>query len=83
MEDQIGALGLVLNALVLFSTRYTDASGRPWNNIRPIPPPTDRQPLTRDDGGLAPVFVPMFLSPLLGPRAAGRRSAKSRHNPQG
>ena len=26
MEDQIGALGLVLNALVLFSTRYTDAA---------------------------------------------------------
>ncbi|WP_318782500.1 Tn3 family transposase [Nonomuraea africana] len=26
MEDQIGALGLVLNALVLFTTRYTDAA---------------------------------------------------------
>ncbi|MCW2643025.1 MAG: hypothetical protein JWP76_5331 [Dactylosporangium sp.] len=26
MEDQIGALGLVLNALVLFSTRYMDAA---------------------------------------------------------
>jgi hypothetical protein len=26
MEDQIGALGLVLNALVLFNTRYTDAA---------------------------------------------------------
>jgi hypothetical protein len=25
MEDQIGALGLVLNALVLFNTRYMDA----------------------------------------------------------
>ena len=26
MEDQIGALGLVLNALVLFNTRYMDAA---------------------------------------------------------
>lgn len=26
MEDQIGALGLVLNALVLFTTRYMDAA---------------------------------------------------------
>lgn len=26
MEDQIGALGLVLNALVLFSTRYMDSA---------------------------------------------------------
>lgn len=26
MEDQIGALGLVLNALVLFNTRYLDAA---------------------------------------------------------
>ena len=26
MEDQIGALGLVLNALVLFNTRCTDAA---------------------------------------------------------
>lgn len=26
MEDQIGALGLVLDALVLFNTRYTDAA---------------------------------------------------------
>jgi len=26
MEDQLGALGLVLNALVLFTTRYTDAA---------------------------------------------------------
>ncbi len=26
MEDQIGALGLVLNALVLVTTRYTDAA---------------------------------------------------------
>ncbi|WP_420711761.1 Tn3 family transposase [Streptomyces sp. NRRL B-24720] len=26
MEDQIGALGLVLHALVLFNTRYTDAA---------------------------------------------------------
>ncbi|MFI7034702.1 Tn3 family transposase [Microbispora rosea] len=25
MEDQIGALGLVLNAIVLFNTRYMDA----------------------------------------------------------
>ncbi|GAA1283992.1 hypothetical protein GCM10009646_84480 [Streptomyces aureus] len=27
MEDQIGALGLVLNALVPFNTRYMDAAG--------------------------------------------------------
>ena len=26
MEDQLGALGLVLNAIVLFNTRYTDAA---------------------------------------------------------
>lgn len=26
MEDQIGALGLVLNAVVLFNTRYMDAA---------------------------------------------------------
>jgi hypothetical protein len=26
MEDQIGALGFVLNALVLFNTRYMDAA---------------------------------------------------------
>jgi hypothetical protein len=26
MEDQIGALGLVLNALVLFNTKYMDAA---------------------------------------------------------
>jgi hypothetical protein len=26
MEDQVGALGLVLNALVLFNTRYMDAA---------------------------------------------------------
>ncbi len=26
MEDQIGALGLMLNALVLFNTRYMDAA---------------------------------------------------------
>lgn len=26
MEDRIGALGLVLNALVLFNTRYMDAA---------------------------------------------------------
>jgi Tn3 transposase DDE domain len=26
MEDQTGALGLVLNALVLFNTRYMDAA---------------------------------------------------------
>ena len=26
MEDQFGALGLVLNALVLFNTRYMDAA---------------------------------------------------------
>lgn len=26
MEDQIGALGLVLNALVLFNTRYMDVA---------------------------------------------------------
>ncbi len=26
MEDQIGALGLVLNAIVLFNTRYMDAA---------------------------------------------------------
>ncbi|MEV5879684.1 Tn3 family transposase [Streptomyces sp. NPDC052101] len=26
MQDQIGALGLVLNALVLFNTRYMDAA---------------------------------------------------------
>jgi TnpA family transposase len=26
MEDQIGAIGLVLNALVLFNTRYMDAA---------------------------------------------------------
>lgn len=26
MEDHIGALGLVLNALVLFTTRYMDAA---------------------------------------------------------
>jgi len=26
MEDQIGALGLVLDALVLFNTRYLDAA---------------------------------------------------------
>ncbi|CAL9665802.1 hypothetical protein SUDANB15_07193 [Streptomyces sp. enrichment culture] len=26
MEDQLGALGLVLNTFVLFTTRYTDAS---------------------------------------------------------
>lgn len=26
MEDQIGALGLVLNALVLFNSRYMDAA---------------------------------------------------------
>jgi TnpA family transposase len=26
MEDQIGALGLVLNALALFDTRYMDAA---------------------------------------------------------
>lgn len=26
MEDQIGALGLVLNALVLFNTRYMDSA---------------------------------------------------------
>ncbi|GAA2332023.1 hypothetical protein GCM10010246_14170 [Streptomyces cuspidosporus] len=26
MEDQIGALGLVLDALVLFNTRYVDAA---------------------------------------------------------
>jgi Tn3 transposase DDE domain len=26
MEDQLGALGLVLNAIVLFNTRYLDAA---------------------------------------------------------
>ncbi len=26
MEDQLGALGLVLNAVVLFNTRYIDAA---------------------------------------------------------
>lgn len=26
MEDRIGALGLVLNAVVLFTTRYVDAA---------------------------------------------------------
>lgn len=26
MEDQIGALGLVLNAMVLFNTRFADAA---------------------------------------------------------
>ena len=35
----------------------------PWNNLTPVPRPTSRQPPTRDDEGLAPVFVPMFLDP--------------------
>ena len=44
MEDQIGALGLVLNALVLFNTRYMDAAVTQLRDIRAVwrAPPSAR-----------------------------------------
>ena len=44
MEDQLGALGLVLNALVLFNTRYMDAAVDPAPRRRLRRPRRGRRP---------------------------------------
>ncbi|MFF4161222.1 hypothetical protein [Streptomyces sp. NPDC001678] len=46
MEDQFGALGLVLNAIVLWTTKYIDAA----DALRPLCDP-DAPELDEDDGG--------------------------------
>ncbi len=38
-EDQIASLGLVLNAVALWNTRYIDAALKALRDLREIPPP--------------------------------------------
>ena len=47
MEDQLGSLGLVLNAIVLCTTRYIDAAGVA---LRPLSD-ADALELDEDDEG--------------------------------